>query len=114
MSFGAPEPNPIVCQQLLVFVHTAREHVDEILDAFLPAARRFQSQAPDAEITGHHALARVHFENAQDVLSLAEAVEEYRHGPNVYSVRAQPYQVAVKPRQLSQHHALPLRHGRNL
>ena len=101
-------------QQVFVFVDAARENVDELLHALLPAARRLQRQPADAEIAGHHALAGEHFENAQNLFALAEAVEEHAHRADVDGVRAQPHQVAVEARQLGQHHAHPLRLRRNL
>ncbi len=80
----------------------------------LPAPRRLQRQPADAKVAGHHALAGEHFEDAQDVFALAEAVEEDRHGADIDGVRAQPDQVAVEARQLRQHHPHPLRLRRNL
>ena len=46
-------------------------------------------------------LAGEHLEDAQNVLALAEAVEEHRHRADVERVRAQPHQVAVDARQLA-------------
>src|SRR5207249_11712325 len=97
-----------------VLVNTAREDVDERLDALLPTTRRLERQAADAKITGHHALPGIHLEDAQDVFALAEAVEKYRHGADVDSVRPEPHQVAVEARELGKHHARPLRHGWDL
>ena len=80
-----------------------------VLDPFLPAARRFQRQAADPEVAGHHALPAEHLEDLEDLFALAEAVEEDAHGADIDGVRAQPDQVAVEAGELGEHHAHPLR-----
>src|SRR5450755_4529902 len=70
----APNPNTIIRQQLFILVHFARKRFDECPYALLPTARRFERQSADAEVTGHHALARVHLEDPQNVFALAEAI----------------------------------------
>jgi hypothetical protein len=53
------------------------------------------------------------FEDLEDLLALAEAVEEHRHGADIESVRAQPHEVAVEARELGEHDAHPLGLRRN-
>ncbi len=55
-----------------------------------------------------------HLEDPQNVLALAEAVEKDGHRADVQRVRSQPYQVAVQALKFDQHHAHPLRLGRDL
>ena len=57
------------------------------------------ASAAEADVAGHHALAGEHFEDAQNVFALAEAVEEHAHRADVERVRSQPDQVAVQPRR---------------
>ena len=57
------------------------------------AAAPAPARRPD--VAGHHALAGEHFEDLENVLALAEAVEEHGHRAEVERVRAQPHQVAV-------------------
>jgi len=61
----------------------AGENVDELLDPLVPAARRLERQPADAEVAGHHPLPREHLEDAQNILALAEAVEEHAHGADI-------------------------------
>ena len=107
------DPDRIRVQQFFVLVHLAGERLDEFADDLLPAARRLERQAADADIAGHHALAREHFENAQDIFALPEAIEEHGHRTDIQRVRPQPDQVAVEARQLGHHDAGPLRSRRN-
>ena len=85
----------------------------KLLHALQPAQRRLQRQAADAEIAGHHALAGDGLEDVQNLLALAEAIEENRHGAEVDGVRPQPHQVALDARQFGQQHANPLRPRRD-
>ncbi len=61
-------------------------------------------QSPRPEIAAHHALARAHLENVEDVLPLAKTIEEDGHGGYVQSVGAQPDEMTGNPRQLGQDH----------
>src|ERR1035437_2862743 len=112
-ALGAANPDAVVGQQVFVLIDAAGEDVDEGLDALVPAARRFQGQPADAEVAGHHALAAELFEDLEDLLALAEAIEEHRHGADIEGVRAQPHQVAVEARELGEHDAHPLGLRRN-
>src|SRR5204862_6964824 len=82
-AFGAPDPDRIVGQQLLIFIDAAGEHVDKLFNSLVPAARMIERQAADTDVARHHALAGEHLENAQDVFPLAEAVEEDAHGADI-------------------------------
>ena len=62
------EPDRILLQQIVVLVDFARKRVDELADDLLPAARRFQRHAADADVAGHHALAGEHFEECAGCL----------------------------------------------
>ena len=108
-ALGAANPDRVAVQQTFVLVHIFIETVDEFADGFVPAARRFQGESADAEITGHHPLAGEHLEDAEDVFAFAEAVEEHGHRADIERVRAQPHQMAVDAGQLGEHHAHPLR-----
>src|ERR1035437_2861085 len=111
---GAAHPDTVGGQQVLILIDAAGEDVDECFDALVPPARWFQGQPADAEVAGHHALAAELFEDLEDLLALAEAVEEHRHGADIESVRAQPHQMAVEPREFGEHHAHPLGRRRDL
>ena len=111
---GAAGPDAVVGEQVFVLVDAAGEDVNELPDARGPTARRLERQPADAEIAGHHALAAEHFEDAQNVFALAEAVEEYAHRADIQRVRSQPDQVAVETRKLGEHHPHPLRVRGNL
>ena len=82
-----------------------REALDERLDPLKPAGRRLQSQAANAEITGHHALAGDDLENLHDLFALAEAIEEDGHGAEVDGVRAEPDQVRSDASEFGEEHA---------
>ncbi len=122
MSSSEMNPTPLVRRVQIGFASSSSSYSstllgkrpDEFADHFLPAARRLQRQPADADVAGHHALAGEHFEDAQDVFALAEAVEEHAHRADIERVRSQPHQVAVEPRKLGHHHARPLRARRNL
>src|SRR5438067_1335545 len=77
------------------------------------SGRRVAGQPADAEVAGHHPLARDHLEDAQDALALAEAIKKYRHGPDVDRMRTQPDQVAAEAREFGQEHPDPLRFRRD-
>src|SRR5579862_9443877 len=53
-------------------------------------------------------------EDTEDLLTLAEGIEEDRHCADVQRVRAQPNQVRVQSRELVQQHPHPLRTRGNL
>ena len=110
----ALEPDGVLRQQVLVLVHAPGKLIDERPHALLPPPRRLERQPADAEVARHHALPGVHLEDAQNLLALAEAVEEHAHRADIDGVRPQPNQVAVEARQLGEHHPRPLRHGRDL
>ena len=113
MSSSEMKPTPLVrrvqmgfeSSRFFVLVHLARERADELAHRFLPAARRLQRQPADADVAGHHALAREHFEDAQNVFALAEAVKEHAHRADIERVRSQPHQMAVEPRKFRHHDA---------
>ena len=113
-ALGAAHPDAVVGEQVFVLVDAAGEDVDERLDALVPAARRLQGQPANAEVAGHHALAAEHFEDLEDLLALAEAVEEHGHGADIERVRTQPHQMAVETRQFGEHDAHPLGLRRDL
>ena len=78
-------------------------------DAIEPAERRLHGQAADAEVAGHHALAGHGLKEPENLLALAEGVEENREGANVHGVGAEPDEMRVQPAQLGEQHANPLR-----
>ncbi len=82
---------------------------DDALDAIEPARRRFQRQAADAEVTGHHPLAGDVLVNLHDLFALAEAVEEDGHRAEIDGVGAEPDEVRSDARQLGEQHANVLR-----
>ena len=122
MSSSEMKPTPLVRRVQMGFESSRSSYSSTLLgnarmnlpDRVLPSARRLQRQPADADVAGHHALAGKHFENAQNVFALAEAVEEHAHRADIERVRAQPHQMAVQPRKLGHHHAHPLRARRNL
>src|SRR5581483_124760 len=75
--------------------------------------RRRQSKPANAEVRSHHALPANGFEQAENVLALAEAIKKDGHGADIESVSAQPDQVRVDARKLVEQHPHPLRFGRN-
>src|SRR5438876_823177 len=113
-AFGARDPDAVFRKQRLVFVDAARQHLDHAPDRLQPTRRRLQRQPADAEIAGHHPLAGDQLENVQNLLALAEAVQEDGHGAEVDRVRAEPYQVRLDARQLGQKYADVLRALRRL
>ena len=102
------KPDGIPSEQRLVLVNARGKRFEEFLNQFQPPERRLQRQPPDAEITGHHALAGDGLKDVENLLALPEAVEENRHGTQVDGVRAEPDQVALDARKLRQKHANPL------
>src|SRR5437660_11175421 len=68
-----------------------------------------ERQPADAEVAGHHPLAGDHLQDLEDLLALAEAIEENRHCAQIDGVRAKPYQVRANARQLGEQHADVLR-----
>src|SRR5271157_3394567 len=113
-ALGAIHPNWIAGQQALVFINVRREAIEKTLHAVEETQWRLKRKSTNAEVRGHHALARNRFEQAQHVFTLAEAIEEDRHGADVQRVRSQPYQVGVDAGQLVQHDADPLRARRDI
>ncbi len=113
-AFGPHHPDGVPGQQVLVLVHSFGEAVGEVACFVEESQWRRKSQAADAEVRGHHALAADHFEQAQHVFALAEAIEKHRQRADVHGVRAQPHQVRVDAGEFVQQDAHPLRFGRNL
>ena len=98
---------------VFVLVDARGKALGELFHALQPAQRGLQRQPADAEIAGHHALAGNGLKDVQDLLALAEAIEENGHGAKVDGVRSQPHQVALDARQFGQQHANPLRPRRD-
>src|SRR5579884_2986756 len=108
------DPDAVLREQRLVFVHPARHHLQELVDCLPPARGRLQRQPADPEVAGHHALSREKLENLQNFLPLAEAVEENGHRSEVNRMRAEPNQMRRNPLQFRQHHSHVLRALRHL
>src|SRR5437763_4380689 len=110
----AAHPDRIASEEILILVDAAGKDVDEFPNSLPPAARRRKSQPADAKVTGHHALAGEHLENAQDLFALAEAVQKHAHRSYIDGMGPEPHKVAVEPCELGEHHAHPLSLGWNL
>src|SRR5207248_757965 len=83
-------PNRVLRQQPLVLVDAPGHLRDELAHAVDPAVGRLLLDAADADVAGHHARARGPLEEVEDLLTLAEAVEEHRHGTQLERTGAQP------------------------
>ena len=136
---GALLPDPVLGEQRLVVVdvagEAAREVVDEIEQRPLPVlvhrrerarvarvlrrvlrhpVRQVAVDAARAVVGGMHARAGDRLVHVEQVLALAERVEERRHAADVERVRAEPQQVVEHARDLVEHHADVLRADRHL
>ena len=131
-------PNPVVGQQRLVLVNVLREAVGEVFNEIKQRTRtrlvqggqrllvahlgclvlrhRVRQVAIDAARTvvgGVHARARHRLIHIEQVFTLAEGVQEHRHGANVQRVRTNPHQVVHDPRDFVEHDADVLRTQRH-
>ena len=96
--------------RVFVFVDVAGHRVRSTrCDAVEPVRRRFERQAADAEVAGHHPLAGDVLVNLHDFFALAEAVEEDGHRAEIDGVGAEPDQVRSDARELGEQHANVLR-----
>ena len=84
-ALGAYQPDGIAGEQVLVLIDCAQGSVGEFFHSREETQRRLQRQAADAEVRGHHPLAGDHFEHAQHVFALAEAIEEDGHRADVHA-----------------------------
>ena len=91
-------------QQPLVLVDRGGEDRQE-LSAACPASpdRQVVGQPADAHAVERQPRAAVLLEEVEDLLALAEAVEERRHGADVDGVGGEPEQVRRDPLQLREH-----------
>ena len=105
----ARHPDAVLGEQVFVFVDVAGQRVDHAPHAIQPVRRRFERQAADAEIAGHHPLAGDVLVNLHDLFALAEAVKEDGHRAEIDGVRAEPDQVRGDARQFGEQHADVLR-----
>ena len=136
---GALLPDAVVGEQRLVVVDVRGEAIGEVLDeveqralTVLVELRHFALAAdrrllvlrhPLGQVAVHAArpvVGRVHARpghglvHVEQVLALAEGVEERGHAADVQRMRAQPQQVVEQPRQLVEHRADVLRADRHL
>ena len=86
-ALGATQPDTVFGEQGFIFIDMGRKRIDHSPDALKSARRRFERQAADAEIAGHHPLAGDVLVNLHYLFALAEAVEEYGHRAQVDGVR---------------------------
>src|SRR5579862_1310267 len=103
------EPDAVIGEQAFVFVNVRGKGIDYATDVIEPVRRRLEGDAADAEIAGHHPLARDVFENLHDLFALAEGVEEDGHGAEIDCVRAEPDEVRSDARHFSEQDANVLR-----
>ena len=104
-------PDRVGREQVVVFVNALGQLLHGLGHNLMPAARRFQCQSANANIAGHHALTREHFEDLQNFFALAEAIEVDGHSAYIQGVRSKPGEMAADARKFAQHDAHPLGHG---
>ncbi len=99
------QPDLVLRQQPFVLVDLGRELVQERRDRLVEPGRQILTQAADADVAREHPKAGDHFVDVQDLLAVAEAVHQHRHGANFERVRPQAHQVAGDPLQLHEQDA---------
>src|SRR6201987_746987 len=105
----AAEPDAVIGEQAFVFVNVRGKGIDYATDLIEPVRRRLEGDAADAEIAGHHPLARDVFENLHDLFALAEGVEEDGPRAEIDCVGAEPDEVRSDARHFSEQDANVLR-----
>src|SRR5271166_777222 len=113
-TFEAIDPDGIAGEEILILIDFFRQGLDELLNPAEQINGRLQCKPSDAKIGRHHALAGDMLEDAEDLFTFAEGVEEDSHRADVQGVRAQPNQVRIQSRKLVQEHPYPLGTRRNL
>ncbi len=136
---GALLPDAVVGQQGFVLIDQLGEALGEVVDkiqqralavlvqfvdgtlvldlADLVLRHRVRQVAVDAtrtEVGGVHACTRHGFVQVEQVLALAEAVDEDVHRAAIQTVRTQPHQVVQDAGDLGEHHADVLRAQRHV
>ena len=89
----------------MILLQALREDLCKFTHLGVKAWREFRLQTTGADIAGHHTHTGDQLKDIQDHLTLAEAVQEHTHRPQVERAGTQPDQMAGDALQLNENHA---------
>ncbi len=98
----ALHPYPILREQILVLSERGREFREELAHRRHEGIRDILEETAHAEVRGRHTGAGAQVVQVEELLPLAEAVEEDAHRPEVERMGPEPDQVRGDPRDLEE------------